>query len=320
MKSKEPLSKCYANDHMTPLEFSLWSLLRTLSFKSNFNYRFDDRTLAAAFGSKRFIGKEGVSKDTINRARRCLVKGGWIQWLEPWKYDPHDQKGRLGHVLSTDEYLEQYPERCLPSVSSEGHTSVSNGGIPSVSSEGHILNKYKYSNKGKKRPSCKDSNARAVLPQKSPASVSSEGHLEPSVSSGGHLEPKATPKGDIIAPPILSELPASVQRLGAFLESRVGVKQRLYELENLDQIAKLTPEQAEQVGKWTTEDGFWGSKILGKTALITFCRLFPTISYKFQQELKAQKKSQNSKQLSELKAESVAPNPEKPFPYSGEVI
>jgi hypothetical protein len=125
-----------------------------------------------------------------------------------------------------------------------------------------------------------------------------------------------------ILPKVLSGFSAPFQTLVLLMESHVGVKQNLclHEFENLDQIDKLTPEQAEQICKWATGVGFWDSKFSGKTALLRFCQHFPTIRGQFNQKLRALQQSAKNQTMAELKAVAVAPNPEKPFQYSGEVI
>lgn len=61
--------KCYANYHMSPEEYGLWTHLREISSRSDYVYYLDDRSIARRFQA---------SKNSINRVRRSLAEKGWF--------------------------------------------------------------------------------------------------------------------------------------------------------------------------------------------------------------------------------------------------
>src|SRR5260370_662127 len=111
------VTKCFANRHMTPEEYGLWDVSRSLSHKTGILY-FDGREMAERF--------EDTTKNGIYRVARNLLRRGWYELISPAVRDK-----RTGlfcstqyRVLSVEEWATRHPHVCTQS-SLENRTGTS---------------------------------------------------------------------------------------------------------------------------------------------------------------------------------------------------
>jgi hypothetical protein len=107
---------------MTIAEYGLWSHLREISHKHQYQYKFDDRSIANRFAA------DSVSKDTVNRLRRSLTEKGWIVFSEPSFRGPDGKfLPQVGRILSHEEYATGNPDTC---ITCDTGTSLKSGSQP----------------------------------------------------------------------------------------------------------------------------------------------------------------------------------------------
>src|ERR1700730_4965799 len=68
-QESNPRTRCFANRHMTPEEYGVWDVLRSVSHSTGTLY-FDGRDVAGYFA--------GTGKNTVYRIVKSLVKKGWL--------------------------------------------------------------------------------------------------------------------------------------------------------------------------------------------------------------------------------------------------
>src|ERR1700730_6799568 len=102
---------CFANRHMTPEEYGVWDVCRSVSHKTGTLY-FDGRTIAGYFAV--------TGKDVIYRIVKSLVKMGWFVVQVAGRnsrnglYMPTQYQ-----VLSPEQWAEDYPHECMAASDAE---------------------------------------------------------------------------------------------------------------------------------------------------------------------------------------------------------
>jgi hypothetical protein len=119
--------RCFANYHMTPEEFGVWDVLRSVSHSTGMLY-FDGRTIAGYFA--------GTGKNTIYRIVKSLVKNGWLF------VQTKGRSTRNGvfiptqyQVLSHDEWAEINPGECIEGGPQDARPRIGNGPVPEPENE-----------------------------------------------------------------------------------------------------------------------------------------------------------------------------------------
>jgi hypothetical protein len=109
---EQQATKCYANFHMCPEEYALWSVSRRLSRKTGILY-FDGRKFAKYF--------EDTGKDRVYRAARGLWRKGWFELIAPAVRDKRTGlfSSTQYRVLSEEEWATLNPHVCVPAVDAE---------------------------------------------------------------------------------------------------------------------------------------------------------------------------------------------------------
>lgn len=313
---KDPSPVCFSHNHLNGNGHSLHTLLSMMASK---HPRHEIEISAKQLSLKYSQSKPGTSERIIRLRVNDLVKDGWIEWVRPPERGPdgHWRVGRM-RILSHWEWSKKHPGMCLTGVTgchgTRGHR------LPLEGSQvaDYNLGKHRGTEEEKAAALKDSSNAKAAIAAQGSqvAAVQRKITLYQNEGKPMSQDREATPEGEAAMPIPFSDRSPAIRALALFLESRVGVKQKSLVLENVDKIDKLTPEEAEQICKWATADSYWGPSILGKTALATFCKNFPTIRYRREQELKAQQPKKNQK-LAEWKAASVVADPDKPMAGEG---
>jgi hypothetical protein len=114
-------NRCFANRHMTPEEYGVWDVCRSVSHKTGTLY-FDGRTIAGYF--------DGTGKDVIYRIVKRLVKKGWLLVQVAGRntrnglYVPTQYE-----VLSPEQWAEDHPHDCVPSEPEESSRESQTGSL-----------------------------------------------------------------------------------------------------------------------------------------------------------------------------------------------
>jgi hypothetical protein len=121
IKSATGKQRCFANIHMTPAEFALWTYAREVSHESGRFYA-SSRSTAEAFS--------GTSKSTIDRLKHALIRSGWFVLLSESYRDPETGKWTSDVIrpLSHEKWLvSDAPKSPCKPVPHAGHDDLSNG-------------------------------------------------------------------------------------------------------------------------------------------------------------------------------------------------
>lgn len=85
---------CYPNYHMTPLAYAVWSVSTSVSMRWEGKLYFDGRSMAARF--------KGATKESMYRAVKELVDGGWLEITETnLTSDGRRKRDSRGHYMVT---------------------------------------------------------------------------------------------------------------------------------------------------------------------------------------------------------------------------
>ena len=128
---------CFANRHMTPEEYGVWDVCRSVSHKTGTLY-FDGRTIAGYFAD--------TGKDAIYRIVKSLVKKGWLLVQVAGRntrnglYVPTQYQ-----VLSPEQWAEDHPHESLPSDPEESSREIQTG---SLTEQGHPVEKSRLVQSG----------------------------------------------------------------------------------------------------------------------------------------------------------------------------
>lgn len=117
---KRSQAKCFSNIHMTPVEFAVWTVSRSVAHQTGILY-FDGRDMANLF--------KRTGKNRMYQAAKRLVKDGWFKTISPPRYDPRTGRFLCAQyrVLSHEEWSREHPNSCVaePSI-----PETENGAIP----------------------------------------------------------------------------------------------------------------------------------------------------------------------------------------------
>jgi hypothetical protein len=95
---------CFAHNHMTMRQHSLWTRLREL--QSKFGYVFFD-------GEKIAAGFQDTARSTVYKQMTWLVKNGWVELVEP---QGHKKDGTFSArkivALAHKDWMSKYPNKC----------------------------------------------------------------------------------------------------------------------------------------------------------------------------------------------------------------
>src|SRR5579884_486729 len=259
---------------MTVAEYGLYSHLREVSAKHGFHYIFDDRKIAS-----RFLGR---SYSTFNRLRNQLAAKGFIQYLSPQHKGSNGRfEAQEGRILSHDEWVELYPNRCqrTGNIGETGDSPVTQVRPAPVTQVLH-----------------KSINPKSIKHDAAADPPGGVFNTQDRTQAAGSNVPPVTPVLPVA--PTVSDTPL-VARLAELLQSRTLMKQAVDSVEGIEHLERQPFAQIEKVLTWALDEPFWAKRIVGMRALRTFVRNYPTI----QQQMNAEKKSR-SKLAHNIKAAS----------------